>query len=501
MNAIYCHQHLNLMKKQQLRTRRHLTFFRAPVTTLRLFGAVCFRSARAAVTYLALHPLTLWVVIPSVALYTAGLEVGALQPWWSAFEDAVRAVLWWITLGVLSSIGLGTGMHSGLLFLFPHIIAVSHAAQVCQSLDFITQPDGSFMCNEATPKTGVSFLQLWLHVFPPCWLWASGTALGEIPPFLLSRAARLAGERNAEFEDLESAGDLEVVRKMKQWMIHLIEVHGFLAILLLAAWPNAAFDLCGMACGHFLMPFWTFFGATYIGKALIKINIQSAVILLVFDMRYMGRLLALLEHVSPHFASLVAEFVEEQKRKLRPGAAATVPAKGGGSILARLWSLVLIGFILYFVIGMVEAFAQQEAADRDEQRNRDLLLRHMKRTDREALPSPTTTPRGPAFPAATSTPPPPRDVSMEAADSQKLLIVVLLVTFAFAHLLGGLLGHYRTASLIAQLLSVALIGHVAGWRLVSDFRATFLFCFGVMWLPHLARFPAVAHLLESWADP
>lgn len=31
---------------------------------------------------------------------------------------------WWISLGVLSSIGLGTGMHSGLLFLFPHMLKV-----------------------------------------------------------------------------------------------------------------------------------------------------------------------------------------------------------------------------------------------------------------------------------------------------------------------------------------------------------------------------------------
>lgn len=31
---------------------------------------------------------------------------------------------WWLGLGVLSSIGLGTGMHSGLLFLFPHMLKV-----------------------------------------------------------------------------------------------------------------------------------------------------------------------------------------------------------------------------------------------------------------------------------------------------------------------------------------------------------------------------------------
>ena len=34
------------------------------------------------------------------------------------------------------------------------------------------------------------------------------------------------------------------------------------------------FDLAGITCGHFLVPFWTFFGATLIGKAVIKMHIQ-----------------------------------------------------------------------------------------------------------------------------------------------------------------------------------------------------------------------------------
>ena len=33
--------------------------------------------------------------------------------------------VWWLGLGILSSIGLGTGMHSGLLFLFPHMLKVN----------------------------------------------------------------------------------------------------------------------------------------------------------------------------------------------------------------------------------------------------------------------------------------------------------------------------------------------------------------------------------------
>lgn len=40
--------------------------------------------------------------------------------------------------------------------------------------------------------------------------------------------------------------------------------------------PNPLFDLAGITCGHFLVPFWTFFGATLIGKAVIKMHIQAS---------------------------------------------------------------------------------------------------------------------------------------------------------------------------------------------------------------------------------
>lgn len=39
-------------------------------------------------------------------------------------QEWVQYMVWWVGLGVLSSIGLGTGMHSGLLFLFPHMLKV-----------------------------------------------------------------------------------------------------------------------------------------------------------------------------------------------------------------------------------------------------------------------------------------------------------------------------------------------------------------------------------------
>lgn len=45
-------------------------------------------------------------------------------------EFAIEYFVWWVGLGVLSSIGLGSGLQSGVLFLFPHIIKVRRASNL-----------------------------------------------------------------------------------------------------------------------------------------------------------------------------------------------------------------------------------------------------------------------------------------------------------------------------------------------------------------------------------
>ena len=50
----------------------------------------------------------------------AGQQAEAVQE----VELWLQYLIWWVGLGVLSSIGLGSGVHSGLLFLFPHMLKV-----------------------------------------------------------------------------------------------------------------------------------------------------------------------------------------------------------------------------------------------------------------------------------------------------------------------------------------------------------------------------------------
>lgn len=45
--------------------------------------------------------------------------------------------------------------------------------------------------------------------------------------------------------------------------------------------PNPLFDLAGIMCGQFGTPFWKFFLATVIGKAIIKTHLQVCYVPLV----------------------------------------------------------------------------------------------------------------------------------------------------------------------------------------------------------------------------
>ena len=103
--------------------------------------------------------------------------------------------------------------------------------------------------------------------------------LEQVPPYALSYSAAKGGTANADFESsLFGASHtrstvVNLAIKITRWMLTLLERHGFLAVVALSSWPNVAFDICGMACGYFMMPFWKFFAATLVGKAGIKVYI------------------------------------------------------------------------------------------------------------------------------------------------------------------------------------------------------------------------------------
>ena len=129
------------------------------------------------------------------------------------------SAIFWIVTGILSSIGFGTGLHTGLLFLFPYIIDISLASEECNSLNFDIIGEHKFQCKELN-NTEVTLLGLFLKVLPTTLLWGLGTAIGEIPPYFLSRSI---GFKPTELEANNNSFLGKMQYKMVTWMLKKIK--------------------------------------------------------------------------------------------------------------------------------------------------------------------------------------------------------------------------------------------------------------------------------------
>jgi len=189
--------------------------------------------------------------------------------------------LYWVGLGVLSSIGLGTGLHTFLLYLGPHIAAVTLAAHECGSLDFPSPPyPDEIICPDSiTNSIPVSIYSIMSKVRMEAFMWGTGTALGELPPYFMARTARLSGQSRESLLENQQHDHSKFGSLVKS----IVEKAGFLGILACASIPNPLFDLAGITCGHFLVPFWTFFGATLLGKAVVKMMLQKMFVIVAFN--------------------------------------------------------------------------------------------------------------------------------------------------------------------------------------------------------------------------
>lgn len=295
-----------------LAARGELGFFKTPLTIFRLFGAATVEFLASNALALVTSPMAYFVLYPLLVaygatkllmpeLYTppdcASVMPGALyMPELYAFEGA-----WWLVLGILSSIGLGTGLHSGIMFLWPFCMSVILRVESCRSTNFIAMYNHpcNMQCDEREDGSA-SFFNTLVLLWPSVVLWGSGTAIGELPPYFITRAAKRAGARATDYEDelKEARESTNLVSKLKVYTIDFTERYGFIGILLLASWPNAAFDMCGMACGWLEMPFWTFFGATLLGKGTVKVTMQSLACIAVFGPAFWNAILGITPTVS-----------------------------------------------------------------------------------------------------------------------------------------------------------------------------------------------------------
>jgi len=68
------------------------------------------------------------------------------------YEKYLLWCLWWVGLG-LSSVGIGVGLHTFVLYLGPHIAHETMAAYACDSVNFPSPPyPDSIVCPEQDTK-------------------------------------------------------------------------------------------------------------------------------------------------------------------------------------------------------------------------------------------------------------------------------------------------------------------------------------------------------------
>lgn len=260
-------------------------------------------------------------------------------------------ISYWFILGVMSSIGLGFGVHTGFLILFPLVSKVAILSSECNSTNFEIYGDDAFNCipGNEQPKT----FQIYSKIFTESFFWAVGTACGEVPPYWISRFDRLNRSSSFDFTNFTNSRIMNFLNKVT---IDLLLKFRFWAILFLSSYPNAAFDLCGIAAGHYLIPFREFISATIIGKAFIKTPMQCYLLIRLFTSDVIEKTILKLPDFISH---IILELVNGYKLKL------SKPEEvenefGILTVISFLWNSVIVLLVLYFFKSIIDTMANNE---------------------------------------------------------------------------------------------------------------------------------------------
>jgi large-conductance mechanosensitive channel len=106
-----------------------------------------------------------------------------------------------------------------------------------------------------------------------------------------------------------------------------------------------------------LVPFWTFFGATLIGKAVIKMHLQKVVVIVAFNELLLEKavdILALIPVIGKKFQEPFKSFLQNQKERLHRGKT----TKHKGNLLQKIFEVFVVGMILYFILSIINSLAQ-----------------------------------------------------------------------------------------------------------------------------------------------
>lgn len=372
----------------------NLTLVSQPLKTLKLFILAVIEYLQRSVAYLLTHGG--WFMFLSALIILAGVLLITVDgPHGKHIEEVLqygKFGLWWVALGVASSIGLGSGLHTFVLYLGPHIALFTIKAMQCGRVDIKSAPYDTIQlkrgpswlgkdCSEYGPPlfpssdgTPVPLSSILPQVQLEAILWGIGTALGELPPYFISRAAQMSGSRIDPIEELDANAteDNGVVAhhlySFKRWFLSHAQYLNFATVLVLASVPNPLFDLAGIMCGQFGIPFWEFFLATLIGKAIIKTHIQTLFIISVCNNQLLhwieNELIWVLSFI-PGFDSILPNLItklhsmKDKYLATKPPVTSNIKVKKWDFSFASIWNTVVWFMLMNFFVKIVNSTAQR----------------------------------------------------------------------------------------------------------------------------------------------
>ncbi|KAI9081121.1 hypothetical protein K1719_036880 [Acacia pycnantha] len=378
---------LHVKHQQELEV---LTLTTQPFRTLKFFTLAVIEFMNKTILYLLAKGG--WLLLLSAFVGAFGIVLMTIDgPHEKHIEELLKYFqfgLWWIALGVASSIGFGSGLHTFVLYLGPHIAFFTIKAMQCGRVDLKSAPYDTIQlksgpswldkdCSEFGPplfqtEHGSRVPLSWIlpQVQMEAILWGAGTAIGELPPYFISRAARESGRAHAMKElDTKKKGILAtLLNKIKRWFLSHSQHLNFPSILVLASVPNPLFDLAGIMCGEFGVSFWKFFLPTLIGKAIIKTHIQTVFIILICNNQLLdwieNEFIRVVSHI-PGLASILPDVITKLKAlrdKYMKAPHEVSPQKIQGRkwnfSFALIWNTVVWLMLLNYFIKIVNSTAQ-----------------------------------------------------------------------------------------------------------------------------------------------
>lgn len=109
----------------------------------------------------------------------------------------------------------------------------------------------------------------------------------------------------------------------------------------------------------------TFFGATMIGKALIKAHMQTIFIIILFSDHHVEHLINLIEKYMPFLKNSLSQSLQKQKEKLFHHST----ENESKSIIAVAWEIIITLMIVFFLYSIINSVVNEHLKKLHEEEN------------------------------------------------------------------------------------------------------------------------------------